>query len=89
MKSPHQHNAVNSDLNARHFNGPIEDRLAIRELLEGYASGRLVTVAARLDVLRVDLPQPIAGKILGGSARWSSGGLCCGWGLHAWSGRGW
>jgi hypothetical protein len=37
MKSSHQHNAVNSDLNARHFNGPIEDRLAIRELLDSYS----------------------------------------------------
>ena len=37
MKSPHQHNAVNSDLSARHFNGPIEDRLAIRELLDSYS----------------------------------------------------
>jgi hypothetical protein len=37
MKSSHQHNAVNSHLNARHFNGPIEDRLAIRELLDSYS----------------------------------------------------
>lgn len=37
MKSSNQHNAVKNPLNTRHFNGPIEDRLAVRELLDSYS----------------------------------------------------
>lgn len=37
MKSSNQHSTAQSHLNARHFNGPIEDRLAIRELLDSYS----------------------------------------------------
>jgi hypothetical protein len=37
VNSSNPYDAVKSPLNTRNFNGPIEDRLAIRELLDSYS----------------------------------------------------